>query len=184
VKVRRRGATLAALGVGVLTVGLVGVLATREPALNRRVDSPLLGEPAPTVEGATLDGRSFDLSARRGRWVVVNFFATWCVPCQQEHPELVSFSRRHASAGDAEVVSVVFGDEPGEVRDFFADNGGEWAVLADTSGRVALDYGVAQVPESFLVDPNGFVVARLAGGVSSDGLEAVMAEARQMEAAT
>jgi cytochrome c biogenesis protein CcmG/thiol:disulfide interchange protein DsbE len=108
------------------------------------------------VEGRTLDGAEF--------------------------PELVSFSRRHAGTGDAEVVSVVFGDEPDRVRSFFEENGGEWPVVVDGSSRVALDYSVAQVPESFLVDPNGFVVARLVGGVSADGLEAVMAQAQQLEA--
>ena len=105
----------------------------------------------------TLDGDSFDLDRLRGQWVVVNFFATWCVPCRQEHPELVSFHRRHTQAGDAAVVSVVFDDDHGEVQDFFDANGGTWPVVVGDEGQIALDYGVSGVPESFLVDPTGVV---------------------------
>jgi cytochrome c biogenesis protein CcmG/thiol:disulfide interchange protein DsbE len=105
---------------------------------------------------------------------VVNFFATWCVPCQHEHPELVDFARRHSGAGDASVVSVVFQDETAAVRSFFAEKGGDWPVVLDHDGAVALDYGVTGIPESFLVSPNGTVVDKLIGGVDSGGLDALL----------
>lgn len=174
---RRRGpAVVAALAVAVVIAGLIAVLATREPAQNRRTDSPLLGRAAPPIEGSALDGRPFDIDQLRGRWVVVNFFATWCVPCRTEHPELVSFSRRHLTTGDAEVVSVVFDDDPDTVAAFFDQEGGDWPVLDGTGTGVILDYAVAQVPESFLVAPNGRVVAKLVGGVTSAGLDRVISE--------
>jgi cytochrome c biogenesis protein CcmG/thiol:disulfide interchange protein DsbE len=104
---------------------------------------------------------------------VVNFFATWCVPCITEHPELVDFADRHAQVGDASVVSVVFDDEAENVTDFFGENGGDWPVV--DGGDVILNWAVAQVPESFVVNPDGVVAAKVVGGVTADGLDDLLA---------
>ncbi|MBK9179337.1 MAG: TlpA family protein disulfide reductase [Acidimicrobiales bacterium] len=176
---RRRFAPWVALTVLVGLLAFVAVLATRDPGSGVSADSPLLGEPAPLIEGSTVDGQPFSLADETGRWVIVNFFATWCVPCRQEHPELVAFTNRQAAeGGDAEVVSVVFDDQPDEVRAFFAEEGGDWPAVTDPDGRIALEYGVAGIPESYLVDPNGFVVSKIVGGITSDGLEQLLARAR------
>ncbi len=175
VRPRRRHTVLViAAVVSAVAVGLVWVLATREPGRNTFADSPLLGRAAPPLRGPTLAGGKFDLDDQRGRWVVVNFFATWCVPCRQEHPELVSFARRHAQAGDAMVVSVIYDDDPEAVRDFFARNGGDWPVVSGDTGPITLEWGVAGVPESYIVDPLGFVSYKLIGGVTSTGLDRVL----------
>ncbi|HET6772546.1 MAG TPA: TlpA disulfide reductase family protein [Acidimicrobiales bacterium] len=156
--------------VAVLVVALVVVLATREPATERRTDSPLLGKVAPALVGETLDGGSFDIDDHRGQWVVVNFFATWCAPCREEHPELVAFDEAHRAAGDATVVSVVYDDRVDDVRDFFAERGGEWPVIVD-GGLAAVGYGVVGVPETYLVAPSGFVVQKYTGGVTQDAIQ-------------
>src|SRR5690606_12069380 len=95
----------------------------------------------------------------RGEWVVVNFFASWCGPCRQEHPELVAFSERHAARGDASVVSVAFSDAEDDARAFFEELGGDWPVLIEGTGRIGIDFGVTGVPETYLVAPDGTVVA-------------------------
>jgi cytochrome c biogenesis protein CcmG/thiol:disulfide interchange protein DsbE len=156
--------------VAVLIVAFVAVLATRQPATQRRSDSPLLGKVAPALAGETLDGGSFDIDDHRGRWVVVNFFATWCAPCREEHPELVAFDEAHRAAGDAVVVSVVYDDRSDDVRDFFAERGGEWPVIVD-GGLAAVGYGVVGVPETYLVAPSGFVVQKYTGGVTQDAIQ-------------
>jgi cytochrome c biogenesis protein CcmG, thiol:disulfide interchange protein DsbE len=168
---RRRVGLIVSAVVAVLLVAFVAVLATREPATERRASSPLIGKVAPALAGETVDGGSFDIDDHRGRWVLVNFFATWCQPCVQEHPELVRFSQAHAAADDALVVSVVYDESDlGRVRDFFAERGGDWPVLSD--GLLpAVDYGVVKVPESYLVAPNGLVVQKYTGGVTQDMIE-------------
>ena len=171
---RSRTGLIVSLVVAAVAVAFVGVLATREPATERRTDSALIGKVTPALVGDTLDGGSFDIDDHRGRWVVVNFFATWCPPCVDEHPELVAFDDAHRAAGDATVVSVVHNDRPDAVADFFADNGGEWPVLAD-SGLAAVDYGVVKVPETYLVAPSGVVVQKYTGGVTRSMIESDIA---------
>ncbi len=171
---RGRGAAWVALPVAVAAVLLVVLLATGDPAVQRRARSPILGDLAPAIVGTTTTGQPFDLDTLRGRWVVVNFFSTTCVPCIVEHPELVAFSQSHARTGDAAVVSVVFDDSAANVKAFFARNGGDWPVIADGAGRVAVGYGVTGVPESYLVAPSGLVVWKYLGGVTAAGLDSVI----------
>jgi cytochrome c biogenesis protein CcmG/thiol:disulfide interchange protein DsbE len=172
-----------ALAVGAVVVGLLVMLATRAPGTERATRSPLLGRPAPEITGTSLlDGSSFDLATRRGRWVVVNFFASWCIPCKQEHPELVAFSQKYALSGEAEVVSVTLNDTVEGARAFFAENGGQWPVIADTAARFAAAYGAALPPETYVVDPDGIVRRKVVGATTSVELDRLIADAAQERA--
>lgn len=169
-----RLAFFAAMAVGVVLVVFIAILATSDGD-SGFARSPLISKPAPLVTGAAVDGSTFDLDSERGRWVVVNFFSTTCVPCIQEHPELVAFDEAHASVGDASVVSIAFSDTSQNVREFFEVNGGEWSVLAEDTGRYAVSYGVAAVPETYLVAPSGIITSKFIGGVTKADLEAEIA---------
>lgn len=175
---RTRGRTglIVSAVVAVLAVAFVVVLATSEPASERRASSPLVGKAVPALAGETLGGGAFDVDAQRGRWVVVNFFATWCAPCRLEHPELVAFDEAHRPRGDAAVVSVVYRDTEAAIGDFFAENGGEWPILLNEDGQAPVAFGVVKVPETFLVDPNGRVAAKFTGGVTQQGLDDAIAK--------
>lgn len=173
---RGRLAAYVVIPVAVVLLLFVLLLATREPSSKRSVDSPLIGRSAPTVQGTTLSARPFDSATYDGRWLVVNFFATWCGPCIKEHPELVAFEEAHAETGDANVVSIVFEDDEAGVQEFFDREGGEWPVVFAESTVVA-DWGVVGVPETYVVDPRGVVVAKLVGGVTQRILDDVLASA-------
>jgi cytochrome c biogenesis protein CcmG/thiol:disulfide interchange protein DsbE len=175
---RTRTALWIAVAVALPVTMLILVLARTPSAQTRAVQSPLVGKPAPAAEGATVDGGHASLAELRGRWVVVNFFATWCVPCRTEHPELVRFSEAHKAAGDAQVLAVVYSDTASAVKDYRAANGGDWPMLTDPDGRIALDFGVAGVPESFLVSPDGVIVSKILGGVRAVDLERLLDRAR------
>jgi len=168
-----------AVAVALPVVMLILVLATRPSAQSRAVESPLLGKPAPPAEGTTVDGGHASLGDSSGRWVIVNFFATWCVPCVKEHPELVRFSEAHKAAGDVRILGVVYSDSASAVKDFRARNGGDWPMLSDPNGRIALDYGVSGVPESFLVNPQGIIVSKLLGGVRAADLQNLLDRAQR-----
>ena len=175
---RRRTALYAAATVGAVMIALVVVFASAPTATTRVVDSPLVGRQAPPVAAETIDGDRFDLDTLRGQWVVLNVFATWCVPCREEHPDLVRFDRRHRDIGDASVVGLVYDDDPDAVRAFRAEEGGEWPMLVDPDGRIAVSLGVTGVPESFLIAPDGTVAAKVTGGVRDTQLDALLNQLR------
>ena len=175
---RSGGPRVALLAAGVIAV-LVGlmvvVLATRDPSTERATQSPLIGRVAPATAGTTLDGEEVSIDDHRGRWVVVNFFASWCTPCQEEHPELVAFDAAHRAAGDAVLIGVTFDDKTEDARRFFDEWGGDWPVIDDPENSIGVAYGVAQVPESFVISPNGIVVERFAGKITRAKLDEVIA---------
>ena len=166
-----------ALAVGLILAVLVFVFATRENGLTR-MTTHLVGAVAPPVVGVTLSGDYWDLDDQRGRWVLVNFFSTTCVPCIKEHAELVAFAEVHRGSDpvqtEVRVVSVAFDDQPSAIAQFFAKNGGGWPVLSTDTGRIAVDWGVVAVPESYLVSPSGHVAAKVVGGVVQADLESLL----------
>ena len=168
----RRTAVWVVLPVAVAMVLLIVLLASGDPASERAQNSTAIGQVTPLIEGEDLDGQWFSIDDHVGKWVVVNFFSTTCVPCIVEHPELVAFAQRRAVTGDAIVVSVAFDDSAANVREFFLENGGNWPVITGDTGSVAVDFGVTAVPESYLVAPTGIVVDKLIGGVTADQIDA------------
>lgn len=167
----RRAPAIAAV-VAVVLAGLVALFAFSPNDAERREAAPLVGKAAPAIKATTIDGERFDLDSLRGGWVLVNFFATWCGPCKVEQPELVRFAERHS--GSDFVVSISLNEGPADARKFFQANGGDWPVIAQGNGSIALDYGVIRLPESYLVNPEGIVVAKFNGGVTAAGVESLI----------
>lgn len=153
-----------ALSVGLVIVALITVLAVgSDDRLNPA--SRLLGTRVPEMSGETLSGGFYDVDDARGQWVVVNFFATWCTGCINEHPELVALDRWANETGQAEVVAVVFNDPVEDVMAFFDANGGGWPVLNDPA--IPLAFQVSQIPETFIVAPSGQVVQHIQGEIQA-----------------
>ena len=166
----RRGARIVSVAIGILLVALIIVLLNASPNPEENADSPLLGQPAPAMETTTLKNEKFDLTRRKGSWVILNFFNSTCVPCRNEHQFLLSFAAREALAQDpAELYTVINDDSDSAVEAYFQEFGGDWPKLRDRNGAIAISFGLAKVPETWIIDPNGYVRLRIAGQLS-DGL--------------
>lgn len=179
--VRRRWSSsrVMAAVVGIIAAGLIVVLWNGSRGVDDgstgtpRRQAAIIGQVAPEVVGADLRGRTIDLDSFRGDWVLVNFFASWCPPCIQEHPELIRLSRD--DGGPLQIISIGFQDSTSNVEKFFRDNGGNWPVLTGDTGGLGIEYGVVKLPESFLVSPFGRVVAKFEGGVTAELVRSYMA---------
>jgi cytochrome c biogenesis protein CcmG/thiol:disulfide interchange protein DsbE len=168
---RFKAARWSALGVALVAVVLVSVLATRRPATMVMADSPLVGKPAPAIVAESFAGSTISLSSMRGRWVLVNFFASWCDACRQEEPQLESFLYSHPGGSRTDVLGVLFGDSESDGKAFQAAEGASWPSVVDNGGVIASSYGVGSLPRSYLVDPTGRVVASIEGAVTASDLE-------------
>ncbi|HMD44607.1 MAG TPA: TlpA disulfide reductase family protein [Acidimicrobiales bacterium] len=156
------------------------VLATRPTSQASPTASPLLGHRAPALSGTTLDGRHLSLAAYRGRFVFVDFFASWCAPCQAEEQSLVAFDyQQQRAAHGAALIGVVFNDPDAAARQFVDLWGARWPALTDPGGVAANDYGVASPPTTFLVDRRGVVVGDLVGPATAGQLDGLLARAER-----
>ena len=155
------------LGAGMAVVlPLVAVLASGFGNDPRVSSNALEGKLATQIELTDLDGNEFSLTAMAGKPVLVNFWATWCGPCAQEHAHLL---QAHKLYGDrVQFVAVLYGDEPTAARDFLSKRGSAYPTLIDENQRVAIDYGVAGVPETFFIDKNGQIAKKVSGPISVD----------------
>ncbi|MDV6011851.1 redoxin domain-containing protein [Haloechinothrix sp. LS1_15] len=156
-----------ALGVAVLGIGLGIVFAGRLDQDPTLIDSPLIGEPAPTREVPELeDDGTFSLEELRGDVVVVNFWASWCTTCRAEHPHLLAAAETYTDR-DVSFVGVNFQDRNNAATDYLDEHGrGEeqvYGYVDDPNSRLALDFGVFGVPETFFIDPEGTIVAKITG---------------------
>jgi len=166
-----------AIATGVVVLAFFVLLVTAKPRGERGISTPLLGNPAPAVSSPLIGGGTFELARRKGSWVVLNFFNSTCVPCRAEHPQLVAFQKNQSGLeNSAELVTVVNDDSDAAVAEFFKKNGGDWPKVTDPDGAIAVAFGVAKVPETWVVDPSGFVRLRIAGEVTNSFLSAKLAE--------
>ncbi len=182
---RRPLAPYLALAVAVVLAGLFWVLATGEGGSTDQqgvVDSPLVGRPAPAVRATTATGEPFDLARRKGSFVVVNFFNSTCVPCKAEHEQLMMFVSQQSTLGGlgAELYAISgYPDTPATIAAFFAERGGDWPVVMDEDGTLSVAFGVAQWPETFVIDPDGVVVLRWAGPIDAVTLAELVQQQRR-----
>ena len=138
----------------------------------RAVPSPLVGRPAASFTLTTFDGKPLDLAALRGRVVVLNFWASWCVPaCYDEAPVLESTWQTSRARGLV-VVGVAIQDTTEASRGFVERFGLSFPTAPDPGGKVSIDYGVYGVPETFVIDRRGTIRAKHVGAVTPETIMA------------
>lgn len=141
------------------------------------VESPLIGRPAPAFSLSPVDGGPpVSLASLKGRPVVLNFWATWCIPCIEEHAALASAAKRWGDG--TQFLGVVYEDEAPLVERFLEQRGRAYPSLLDGDGKAAIAYGVYGVPETYFIDAQGTIVAKFVGPLDPPTLDAHLALAR------
>jgi cytochrome c biogenesis protein CcmG/thiol:disulfide interchange protein DsbE len=171
----RRGPLLWPLAVFAIVAALFGfALRSGDPS---RLPSTLIGRPAPALALPALDAApdgpraaavfsTADLA--KGAPAVVNFWASWCAPCVQEHPQLVALKARTG----VRLYGINYKDKAENARSFLARHGNPFvAVGVDASGRAAIEWGVAGMPETFVLNGKGEIVYKHTGPISPESLE-------------
>lgn len=175
------------LAVAVLAVALVALLVfgVLQTADDTSIDQAVARGERPRAPDATLPlldgGGSSAFADHRGRWVVVNFFASWCDPCEDEAPLLNQLQRRLGDRGT--VVGVAYDDLTEDARAFVRDFAVDFPVVRDVERKLGDAYGVAALPETFVLDPRGRIVALTRGQVTprwvAEVVEPLIAERQQ-----
>ncbi|MGH9177138.1 MAG: TlpA family protein disulfide reductase [Acidimicrobiales bacterium] len=167
---RRRTALVAAGAV----VAVVLAVAAFRPAGD---DDPAPPGAAPAITTTDLEGRRVSLSEYEGRPVLLNFWASWCVPCRSEFPLF-----KEVDGTQVDVLGVVFDDQRGPAADFMEDQGATWPGLLDPGGRIARAYGVARrpgIPVTIAIDRAGRIADRQIGEAGREELDRLVAAARR-----
>ncbi len=156
---------------GAMAVMFAFALTKGDPA---KLPSALIGKPAPAlaltaIEGLQDGGRAAPLLTpdflQKGEVTVVNFWASWCGPCVEEHPLLTELART------VPVVGVNYKDAAVNARRFLSRYGNPFAAIgADTTGRTAIEWGVYGMPETFIIDRAGRIAYKHVGPISPDAL--------------
>lgn len=141
-------------------------------------DAPVEAPTHPTLVVETLDGSTFDLSAERGHWVVVNFWATWCKPCLKEIPDLTAFD---AARDDVRVIGLAYEEITAEaMREFLLDHPAGYAIALVDPYDPPADFETPRgLPLTYLIAPDGRVAKKFLGPVTSGDLaEAIVADGK------
>lgn len=144
-----------------LLFGLVVLFAAGLKHDPRLVPSPLIGKPAPAFELPGLNKQPAKVTPAdwHGRVVLVNFFASWCAGCREEHATLLQLSQQ-----GVEIIGVDYKDADKDGADWLARFGNPYrTVAADAKGSAGLDWGVYGVPETFVVSPGGSILYKQIG---------------------
>lgn len=173
----RGGFLLPLIIVAALVALFMVALQSGDPS---RLPSALIGKPVPSFDLPAVEGleeagmpmpgfSSADLAT--GEISIVNVWASWCGPCIQEHPYLTALKERH----NLRLMGINYKDEPAAARRFLARLGNPFdAIGADITGRVAIDWGVYGVPETYIVDGRGQIVHKIVGPLTPEAIENVV----------
>ena len=175
-------ARVIAIGVAVVVI-VFGVVLAVTVSTDPTADddhSPFLGKAAPAFDLPTITGERVSSASTAGKTVIVNFWNTWCSPCQEELPALKAFYARHQNDSDVVMIGIVRDpqESTGTIKSYVADKGMHWTIALDPGNQAALDFATRGQPETLAIAPNGVVAASFYGPLTAGGLERFVAAAR------
>jgi len=127
----------------------------------------------PSLKITTLDGKPYDLAAQRGHWVIVNFWATWCVPCIKELPDIAHFVSTHPNV---RAIGIAYEDtDPSDIRAFLAKHPVSYPIAQVTMDKPLKDFDEpVGLPTTWLIGPDGKVAKHFMGPITSAALSAAI----------
>jgi thiol-disulfide isomerase/thioredoxin len=127
----------------------------------------------PTLHVTTLDGKTFDLAAQRGKWVIVNYWATWCTPCIKEMPDISRFVAAHKNVV---AIGLAYEDsEPADIKAFLAKHPVVYPIAQVTLDQPLKDFDEPRgLPTTYLISPDGKVAKHIVGPVTEASLEGLI----------
>jgi cytochrome c biogenesis protein CcmG/thiol:disulfide interchange protein DsbE len=193
---KRGGLLLAGLALAIIVaLGIGAVLNSGDDTSSSGSKGPATvnpnatgsGQAAPAFDLAPLNGAGrVRLSDYAGRPLVLNFWASWCVPCREEFPRLKALVAKQSSKdADLAVVGITYRDIPSDARAFAREQGATWTLAKGGDGDpVARAYGIRAVPQLYFIDRDGVIRKRIFGGPSSDVIAQAVAEITATAAAS
>jgi len=159
-----------------ILAGIAGLLAYGFSRDSRYIQSPLVAKDAPSFTLALVDGGTLALKDLRGKAVLVNFWASWCVPCRAEAGALESAWQKYKDRGVV-FLGVNIQDKEEDARAFMKEFGITYLNGQDASGKIAVDHGVWGIPESFFIDPQGRITYKHAGELKTSTITSKLDDA-------
>jgi cytochrome c biogenesis protein CcmG, thiol:disulfide interchange protein DsbE len=159
-------------GMGI-TLALVAVLASGFGKNPQGESNALEGKPAAAFTLESMEAETVSLASLRGTVVVINFWATWCQPCQVEHADLLATARAYEGRG-VRFFGLLYNDEATKAAQYLQRKGSAYPTLLDPAQRTAIAYGVTGVPETFVIDKEGMIRRKFSGPVDSATLSAAL----------
>ena len=137
----------------------------------RDIPSPLVGKAAPHFVGVTPAGEPFDSETLQGKVYLVSFWATWCTTCKADEPLIRALGRKFKDEADFQIIGIATQDSLNLVQKYLENGGRPYSNLFDNKGKLAIDWGVYGVPETYLVDRKGNIIEKMIGPIDPTKLE-------------
>jgi len=169
----------ATLAVAVVVAALAIVLATQvstNPTASEQ--NHLVGKQVPVFTARTFSGQAVSTASLSGKAVLVNFWNSWCIPCQQELPALKAFQQEHAGDPNVVLLGILRDDTVQAARPYARAEGMTWQLVNDATGALSLDFGTRGQPETYAISPDGVVVGTEYGPASTRNLDQLLAAAQ------
>lgn len=177
----KRRHVITTIGIVVAASALIGILGYGLTIDTSKVPPAIVDKPAQPFTASWIQGQqyipsagseTFHLADMKGRPIVLNFWASWCVSCREEARELQAFWTKHDK--DVLVVGIAIQDEKDAAKKFAEFYGKTYALGLDVDGKAGIDYGVSGVPETFLIDRSGVIRQKVIGPVTVSSLEQLL----------
>ena len=162
------------MGIGmVCTVPLLYFLARGFEFNPRDLPDEMVGATAPDFKRTSLDGYEVSFKDLKGGPIVLNFWSSWCKPCLVEHADLLSTASAYKPKGVV-FLGVLYADDVSKGKNFIKKHKSAYPTLIDETQRMAIDFGVSGVPETFVIDKSGTIVKKFKGPITKQELSSVL----------